>query len=296
MSNKNSTNKLTVFISYSHVDEKEKDKLLSHLGVLQAANLLDLWSDDHISPGGNWEQEIKESIDRAKVAILLITDKFLSSDSSLQEVRRLLERRSTEGLIVFPVIARHCAWEQVEWLAKMNVMPEDRQPIWRAGDQDADQYLADIARKVVSVINKMEPVPHGPIVTNKRPRRLILGLIIFLVMILVMAGGIYRYLLFSFIPQFQVQIQDQSSILVVNDGSIINLAPGKSATITASLPFHTINRCKWFTASGYEHIDGPECNYAYPAQDSPGRDLLVVQIYQDEQWLAQASLNIEIKK
>jgi hypothetical protein len=36
-------NQPLVFISYSHKDDREEDKLLSHLGVLGKAGLIDLW-------------------------------------------------------------------------------------------------------------------------------------------------------------------------------------------------------------------------------------------------------------
>src|SRR5262245_52717279 len=96
-----------IFISYSHKDEKEKDKLLSHLAVLQAGGLISLWSDDRIKAGADWKQEIREAMAQAKVAILLISANFLSSSFILsQEIPALLQRREREGLTVFPVIAK----------------------------------------------------------------------------------------------------------------------------------------------------------------------------------------------
>ena len=38
----------TVFISYSHKDEKWKNRLVTHLGVLEKEGLLDLWDDRKI--------------------------------------------------------------------------------------------------------------------------------------------------------------------------------------------------------------------------------------------------------
>jgi hypothetical protein len=47
----------TVFVSYSHEDSREKDALLSHLGVLAGDDLinLDVWTDDRIPAGADWE-------------------------------------------------------------------------------------------------------------------------------------------------------------------------------------------------------------------------------------------------
>ena len=52
----------TVIISYSHEDENEKDQLLAHLNVLQGAGLVNVWSDDQINPGANWEVEIDQAM------------------------------------------------------------------------------------------------------------------------------------------------------------------------------------------------------------------------------------------
>lgn len=144
-----------VFISYSHKDEKEKDQLLSHLGVVHRAGLIELWSDDRIGVGADWEAEINEAITRARVAILLISANFLTSDFILgKEVPPLLKRREGEGLIVFPVIAKACAWRTVSWLAEMNVRPKNGKPVWSDAGSHADEELAAIAEEVALIVNE----------------------------------------------------------------------------------------------------------------------------------------------
>jgi tetratricopeptide (TPR) repeat protein len=141
------------FISYSHKDEEEKEKLLSHLGVLGKAGLIDLWSDDRIGAGGDWKQEIDEAMAQAKVAILLVSANSLTSDFILdEEVPTLLQRRESEGVTVFPVIAKACAWETVEWLAKMNVRPRNGRPVWSDAGAHVDEDLAAIAKEVAAIV------------------------------------------------------------------------------------------------------------------------------------------------
>lgn len=145
----------TVFISYSHKDEKEKEELVSHLGVLENEGLVDVWVDDEIVPGGDWYDDINQTISRAKVAILLITANFLNSQFiKNEEVPRLLERRRHEGLVVFPVIARPCAWSRVNWLTKLNVKPKNGTPIWRQGGRYVDEELALIAETVADILDR----------------------------------------------------------------------------------------------------------------------------------------------
>ncbi len=139
----------TVFISYSSKDEKEKDLLMAHLGVLESANLIELWSDDQIDAGADWKAEINRSIAQANVAILLISANFLTTDFILdKEVPALLQRREREGLIIFPVIARDCVWNKIDWLSKMQVRPKNKKPVWSDAGRHADEYLAAISEEV----------------------------------------------------------------------------------------------------------------------------------------------------
>lgn len=144
----------TVFVSYSHKDEEEKDKLLSHLGVLGNANLIDVWSDDQIGAGADWEAEINQAINSAKVAILMVSVNFLNSKFILQkEVPELLKRREKEGITIFPVIAKACAWRKIEWLAKMNVRPKNGHPVWSDSGSHVDDDLAAIAEEVADILS-----------------------------------------------------------------------------------------------------------------------------------------------
>jgi len=163
-----------VFVSYSHKDEAEKEQLVSHLKVLEKAKLIDLWVDDRIGGGEDWRPAIYQSIDQASVAILLISANFLTSDFILgEEVPALLERRQSEGLTVFPVIAKPCTWNVFDWLARMNVRPKNARPIWSGAAGQIDQDLSAIAAEVAGVVKKgtgqkpvfppnFEPPPAGP--------------------------------------------------------------------------------------------------------------------------------------
>jgi len=122
---------------------------VSHLGVLQRVVLIELWSDDQIGAGADWEAEISQAIAQVRVAILLISANFLTSDFILgKEVPEFLQRRSNEGLTVFPVIAKACAWQTVDWLAKMKVRPKNGVPVWSDAGSHIDEDLAAIAKEV----------------------------------------------------------------------------------------------------------------------------------------------------
>lgn len=54
--------KQTVFVSYSHKDERWKDRLVAQLGVLQKQGILELWDDRRIGAGQDWYQQIQQSM------------------------------------------------------------------------------------------------------------------------------------------------------------------------------------------------------------------------------------------
>src|SRR5262245_33695630 len=106
-----------VFIGYEANDTPQKNQLLTQLKAVRGINV---WSDDQIRPGANWEAETEQALAQAGIAILLITASFLGSDFLMDKiVPPLLRRQAEEGLIVLPLIAKPCAWQATDWLAGM---------------------------------------------------------------------------------------------------------------------------------------------------------------------------------
>jgi hypothetical protein len=151
----------TVFISYSHKDEVWKDRLVTHLGVLQQEGLLDLWDDRRIGAGEDWYQKIEEAIAKASVAVLLVSADFLTSKFILsKEIPSLLERMDKEGLRIFPVIIRPCAWKHVKWLTRMNLRPKDGRSIQGGSEYQVETNLAAIADEIAGIIRYTTEIPQ----------------------------------------------------------------------------------------------------------------------------------------
>ena len=145
----------TVFISYSHKDEDWKDRVVTHLRVLQMQDMLDVWDDRRIEAGDEWHSEIENALNAASVAVLLVSANFLTSKFILgEEVPRLLERREKEGVRIFPVIVKPCAWTQVKWLARMQARPKDGKPLAAGNEYQIDADLAAIAEEIAALIKQ----------------------------------------------------------------------------------------------------------------------------------------------
>ncbi len=113
----------SVFISYSHLDESWKKRLLRHFKALERQGLaVAPWDDRKIPGGGDWEAEIRAAMAGADAAVLLISTDFLASEFiNKVEVPFLLERREKVGLQVIPVIIEPCNWQLVDWLRAINL-------------------------------------------------------------------------------------------------------------------------------------------------------------------------------
>ena len=119
-----------VFISYSHQDNRWRERIVSQLRVLARQNLIDIWDDTKIRVGSAWLEEIHQQMLQARIAILLISASFLSSDFILdEEIPRLFTRHEQDGMLIYPLLIRPCPWKAVPWLARMQIRPEDGRPV-----------------------------------------------------------------------------------------------------------------------------------------------------------------------
>lgn len=158
-----------VFISYSHKDEKYKDQLVTQLKVLNLAELLTWWDDRHIKPGENWYPEIEKAIESADVAILLISDNYLSSEFILsKEVPALLKKRAKKDLRVIPLIVWPCPWETIDWLSPIQVRPKDGRALSSMTEHQVKQDMASLAKEIFNLLNggpppdRLEPLAPEP--------------------------------------------------------------------------------------------------------------------------------------
>ena len=179
MRKRNEAGMSKIFISYSHKDEEWKDKLVEHLKVLELEGYCSLWDDRKIKAGDDWFPEIEKALQGAGIAVMLISAHFLTLDFIReQEVPRIMERRRKEGLKVMPVIIKPCAWNTVDWLKSIQLLPKDGVPLSTKKDHEIDTVLAKLAEDIAVLIkpipkkdkeNQYIPVPPEKVSTSKLP-------------------------------------------------------------------------------------------------------------------------------
>lgn len=119
-------NKVKIFISYSHLDKKYLGNA-SLFGFLKALDhKASFWSDESITTGNYWSEEIKNKIQECDIALVLVSQAFLNS-AYVQEVEipAFMKKRKDEGMIILPIILSACNWQQHEWLEATQFLPTD---------------------------------------------------------------------------------------------------------------------------------------------------------------------------
>ena len=85
------------------------------------------WSDEQITPGSEWFEEIKSALRNTKVAVLLVTPNFLKSDFILEhELGPLLKEAEKGGVKILWVPARASAYKKTALTNYQAVLDPDK--------------------------------------------------------------------------------------------------------------------------------------------------------------------------
>ncbi|MBP6828676.1 MAG: leucine-rich repeat domain-containing protein [Saprospiraceae bacterium] len=104
--------KPSVFISYAHLDEKYRDELRRMLSVREKQEGWQVWDDQYLLAGEQWNDSILRELEKANVILLLISADFFHSDFCYGiEMRRALERHHRGEALIVPVVIRACDWK-----------------------------------------------------------------------------------------------------------------------------------------------------------------------------------------
>ena len=144
-----SESSIEVFISYAHRDKRLLDSLNNHLAPLKNLGLIDVWHDGKILPGAEWNKEIAQHLESARIILLLVSADFLvSSYCYKNEMTRAVARHEAGESLVIPVILRKSVWEN-EPFGHLQALPTKGKPV--VSYRQRDEGYAEIARGLAEV-------------------------------------------------------------------------------------------------------------------------------------------------
>jgi len=150
-----------VFISYSHKDKKWLDRLQTTLKPLP----ISIWADTQIKAGAKWSEEITGALSSAKVAVLLVSQSFLSSEFiTNEELPALLEAAEKDGVTILWVALEACLYDETE-ISKYQSLNNPARPLDKLKGATLSEELVNIAKQIKTAVG---PIPQE---TAARKRR-----------------------------------------------------------------------------------------------------------------------------
>jgi hypothetical protein len=148
---------IPLFYSYSHANEQYRKKLETHLSTLKREGLISEWHDRDITPGSEWDKEIRRQLETARIILLLVSADFIHSEfCSSVELKRAMERHEAGDARVVPIIVKPCDWHSAPF-GKLQVLPKDGKPItiWK----NKDEAYLDVVNGIRRVIRELNDHP-----------------------------------------------------------------------------------------------------------------------------------------
>lgn len=150
------SNKVKVFTSYARKDAELKEELDVHLAMLKRDPNVDIWSDEDIEVGSEWDDSIKNNLKEADIILLLVSPRFLASSYIFDvEIKEAMEKHENKESLVIPIIMKPCDWHLTSF-AKLQALPRNATPVtqWEAGMDDAFVNIVKGIRQAINVILK----------------------------------------------------------------------------------------------------------------------------------------------
>jgi hypothetical protein len=128
---------LSLFISYSHADERFKIELIKHIKPLERLGLIDQWHDRKLKAGEQIDTVISSQLNKADIIMLLISVDFVNSEYCYEiEMEEAIRRHESGTARVIPIILRSCMWTQAPF-GKLLALPKDGRAVtsWPTEDE-----------------------------------------------------------------------------------------------------------------------------------------------------------------
>jgi hypothetical protein len=117
-----------VFVSYTHNDRLWVDKAKRHFSPIQ--KYISFWEDSKILPGDVWDEEIKKSLKKTKVALLMLSADYFNSKYIVEvELPYFFDQAKTKKITILSIILKPFLFEEYPELSKYQAMNSPNNPV-----------------------------------------------------------------------------------------------------------------------------------------------------------------------
>lgn len=146
------------FVIYAREDNTSIVEFKKSLAPLERKGEIQVWYDGEIAPGQEWEKAIKSNLKTADIIVLLLSRDFFDSDYiHTHELQEALERHDEGDAIVVPILLRHCGWELVPEIKRLQVLPDNAVPVYSKKHwDDLDEAFTNVTNGIVRLLKTLK--------------------------------------------------------------------------------------------------------------------------------------------
>ena len=146
-----------LFISYSRKDRAFLERFWTHLSPLETQYGLERWDDSRIQPGDIWLDEIEQALERAQVALLLVSPDFLASDFiRRKELPHLFEAAQNDGLKILWVPLLPCSWKRFRQIEQYQAVIPVNPTLAEMGAVERDRAMVGITDHIHDLFEQIQ--------------------------------------------------------------------------------------------------------------------------------------------
>src|SRR5579862_7832184 len=160
------TTKPVIFISYSHKDEPEHPRgeevqwlsfVRTYLQPAVKHGVFDLWVDQNMPGGTDWDPEIEEKLRACDIFILLVSANSMASDYIVDREIKIIRERQAKGDPVhfYPLLLTPTPKAGLDKVKDKNLRPRDAKPFSGYSAHDRAQHMTDAADEIAKLIEKI---------------------------------------------------------------------------------------------------------------------------------------------
>lgn len=147
--------KESIFISYSHEDKKWLKKVNTLLVSLKRYyKNVETWSDEEIIASDVWKDKIGNALEKATIAILLVSPDFMASDFiANEELQPILNKAAVNGTKIITLIVRPTPFLEESGILKYQAVNDPKKPLSALQDAGQEWTLVEMANTLKKLLS-----------------------------------------------------------------------------------------------------------------------------------------------
>jgi hypothetical protein len=165
-----------LFISYSHLDEPERPGegevcwlsfVVGHLKPAAEQDAIEIWLDERVPGGGDWEREIERKLGACDVFVLLVSNQSMASVYVRTEIAVIRERLANdEDVHFYPLLLTPTTKIALDPVRDRNLRPRDGQPFSKYSLYERHEKMCEAANEIVEIARRKADPRSAPATTS----------------------------------------------------------------------------------------------------------------------------------